>query len=543
MVEGLVSTIAWEALDQQKLPLLVKAFLFKNNKIIDTIETTTYGIGKFRLMPDANSIYTVKLVHSAFKDSVYLLPKATNSGVIINVPKAVVSDTLKFFLSSKSNQQLVLRVHNFQTCFISVPINMEVPRQSFKIPLNDIPKGLVTITITDKQDRPLAERIFFAHYDSQKQLDITSDKTVYDPREKISLKVKLTTSDDNAIVSVACVQNNRLSPSTFQDISSFTYLTNELSQLPVQINGNPLADKDYMEQILLVKGWRRYNWQGLLEASEKIDAFKKDSLTFNGTITHSEKNVQIKNLISFGSPRLLLIPTDSTGNFHINLDQIIEKPGTRLWLLLNNADRLKVKDNYLIKINDPYQVMNAKLSKLFNPEIPIIPSIIENNKQLILKNNERSIRLKEVVIGSKRDGFKANDCGDYICPFNIINCVNHVGFYSNTLPVIGRKYIKYSGRPETIVYTGCYVADESIFFQVKPIYLNKEFYLGDFSEPLEPAYFSTIYWSYAHILYGKKETDISFYSSDITGKFRVVLQGISNRDVVYGEYFFEVKGK
>ncbi len=543
MVAGLASTIAWEVVDQQKLPLLLKAFLFKNNKIVDTIETNTYGIGKFRLVPEANSNYTVKLIHSALKDSTYLIPKATNSGITIHVSEAVVNDTLKFVLRSNSPQQLILRVHNFQTCFISVPFNMELARQSFKIPLADIPKGLVTITISDNQDRPLAERMFFAHYSPQKQFDISSDKTVYSQREKITVKVKLKMPKENAIVSIACVQNSRLSPSNLQDISSFTYLTNELSQLPVQLNGNPLSDLSYMEQVLLVKGWRRYNWQDLLNAPEKTIPFKTDSLTFDGKLTHEEKKVEIKTIITFGSPRFLLIPVDSTGNFHINLSQLIEKPGTRLWLLLNNDDRLKVKDKYLIKVNDPYQVMNAKLAKRFNPEIPIIPSTIQNNKELVLKNNERSIRLKEVVIGAKKDGLNVNECGDYICPFNIINCINHVGYYANTLPVLGREYIKYSGRPDKVKYSGCYIADESIFFQVKPIYLNKEFYLGDFQDPLEPAYFSTIYWSYAHILNGQTETEISFYSSDITGRFRVVLQGISNQDVVYGEHFFEVTSK
>ena len=40
-----------------------------------------------------------------------------------------------------------------------------------------------------------------------------------------------------------------------------------------------------------------------------------------------------------------------------------------------------------------------------------------------------------------------------------------------------------------------------------------------------------------------KETNLSFYTSDITGKFRIVVQGITSNDVIYGEHFFEVKPK
>jgi len=34
-----------------------------------------------------------------------------------------------------------------------------------------------------------------------------------------------------------------------------------------------------------------------------------------------------------------------------------------------------------------------------------------------------------------------------------------------------------------------------------------------------------------------------FYTGDITGRFRVVVQGVTSRDVVYAEHFFEVKDR
>jgi len=43
------------------------------------------------------------------------------------------------------------------------------------------------------------------------------------------------------------------------------------------------------------------------------------------------------------------------------------------------------------------------------------------------------------------------------------------------------------------------------------------------------------------MLNANKETELNFYTSDITGRFRIVVQGITNKDVVYAEQFFEVK--
>ena len=71
----------------------------------------------------------------------------------------------------------------------------------------------------------------------------------------------------------------------------------------------------------------------------------------------------------------------------------------------------------------------------------------------------------------------------------------------------------------------------------------KEFYVNDYKDPNEPAIASTLYWNYGVLLKANEKKVISFYTSDISGKFKVILQGITNNDVVYKEYHFEVKPK
>lgn len=40
-----------------------------------------------------------------------------------------------------------------------------------------------------------------------------------------------------------------------------------------------------------------------------------------------------------------------------------------------------------------------------------------------------------------------------------------------------------------------------------------------------------------------KETELSFYTSDIPGKFRIVVQGVTDKDVVYAEAYYEAEKK
>jgi hypothetical protein len=75
-----------------------------------------------------------------------------------------------------------------------------------------------------------------------------------------------------------------------------------------------------------------------------------------------------------------------------------------------------------------------------------------------------------------------------------------------------------------------------------PIYTKKEFYVDAHAEPLEPAFESTLYWNHGLIL-GRAAKELEFYTGDITGKFRIVVQGMSTTDVLYGQYTIEVKAK
>ncbi len=548
LVSGLSSKVAWEVKDQQNQPVALKAFLFKNQEVIDTIETSSYGIGKFMLKPQIGTTYTVKLIHSNLADSTYYLPKATDEGLTLMLQNAIAEDTLRINLKSTKKQSLTLLVHNFKESFLNFPFQLKNENSLLKLPLNTIPKGLTTLTVLDSLNRPLVERIFFAHYSAAEKITINTDQSIYKQREKVTLKLNLKL-DDNAVVSIAAVQNNRLSLQKTNDIESYTYLTNELSSLPISSSGIAYKDRNYLEQVLLVKGWRRYTWQGLNAITAADTASIVDTLKISGQVSKQKKEVKDSLIIgTMGGNGVSLINTSANGFFSLGEDQLITPPGKKLYVFVSGAKKLPYFTR--ISINDEFFILNQKLSKVVHHQQTNLPSNLTNNIELLLKNNEKSIRLKEVVITNKQDngfmhtkGLGPNACGDYVCRFNILNCPNHGGDSENRQPVKGRSYNSGGGK---ITYAGCSTisdADQNLFTLVKGIHLEKEFYQNDYKDPNEPAFFSTIYWNYSTLLNSKKATELSFYTSDITGKFRIVVQGVSNKDVVYAEHFFEVISK
>lgn len=545
LVIGLSTNVAWEVTDQQKQPIALKAFLYKEDQVIDTIETSSYGIGKFKFLAEKDAKYTVKLVHDNLADSIYHLPKALANGLVVNMEKSVIADSVQFTMKSNVGQKFNIRLHNFEESFMLFPFDMEYKTRAVKIALTDVPKGLVSLTISDTLNRPLAERLFFAHYDETQKINLAVEKPLYGQREKVNLNLQLPDSSQSALVSVAVVQDNRIDLKKSNDIISYTYLKNELDKIPANLNGIAIKDKDYMEQLLLVKGWRRYTWQDL--PSKEIE-HKKDSLAINSIVTRNNKPWKTEVKIgAFGDEKIRLGSTDLSGIFNLYHPDFIAEYGKKMFLFVNENN----KDAFRIKIEDQFVSKTSLLAKTETLVQAIIPSNLVNNSQMVLKGNEKAIRLKEVVISNKNNNSfnyaqgspGTNACGDYVCVYNILNCRNHThGSPGNTQPVAGRTYMS-DGRQ--IIYHECKVSAEieGTFVKFDGIRHPKEFYLNDYKDPQEPAFFSTLYWNYGTVLKGKEKTELSFYTSDITGKFKVIMQGVSNKDVIYAEQSFEVKPK
>ena len=128
--------------------------------------------------------------------------------------------------------------------------------------------------------------------------------------------------------------------------------------------------------------------------------------------------------------------------------------------------------------------------------------------------------------------------------FGIFNCPNHKGFANNTIPKVGRYYL-IKGR--LTKYFGCVVPvvkdNADLLKTIEGIKYNKEFYGSDYSvlNPSQPEYYSTIFWKNLVRVSSLNPIQLSFYTSDITGSFKVIVEGITQNDVVHREMEFTVK--
>jgi len=583
LIAGVESKVGIETTMSNGSPLSVKGILYKNDIPVDTIYTADNGLASFRITPNSGDNFLMKLFDRNKQAFEFSLPEILANGVAISMEGALTGDTAIFNISSSIPKYLQVYIHNDANLFGSVSVDATQENKKIKLILNDMPTGIVTITVTDDSGRPLAERLFFAHFFKRPSTTATTDTSTYSRHAKVTLKVKLDDFENNSltgIVSIACVQANRLTNASRNDIETYVYLKHLFENIPPTM-GRQIENEMYMENLLLIKGWRRYTWQTLMKAS--LDsAVQLQSIPITGR-TYIEERISKKavELIIIRDSSLDLFSTEKEGRFVLNPIAISIQEGRKVFMSVNNNTYAKknelrafynidtqldlykgtFKNNKInnemkfnIEINNPQKAILNDLIPFFN-FIPFVTSTnYINDKELNDQEIPGLTRLKEVVIKSKKDnllkgifgsGMGPNDCGDYICQEGILNCPYHYDDIMNRTPVKGEWYWVPSTNynPDKKPYYGCEIVKKQTAINIPGVYLTREFYGVEQKQKdvAVPEYLSTIFWKPGVIINTEKNTEFSFYTSDITGNFKVIIQGVTdNKDVVYKEINFKV---
>ncbi|RYY06061.1 MAG: hypothetical protein EOP43_07365, partial [Sphingobacteriaceae bacterium] len=175
LVNNLVSHVGWEVKTSAGLPLTTTGILFRNNEPVDTLTTDSYGLGKFVLVPQTGSKYSVKLLNHP--DTAYHLPVARTTGLVLMVNKSMANDTVSIRLQSSYDINVFLNVHNYQEHFFTEVIPLKALQlRRVNIVLATLPKGLAEVTLSDSLGHPYAERLFFAHYNQRNLLNLKTEK-------------------------------------------------------------------------------------------------------------------------------------------------------------------------------------------------------------------------------------------------------------------------------------------------------------------------------------------------------------------------------
>lgn len=547
LVDGNTCYAGIEIKNGSNLPVATEGQLLEDGRPVASFTTDELGAGIIKFTPTAGKTYRLQLDNENLKLEPNVFPSVAPTGFSLHIDNAVIrNDVIVAQISIPAGDTCHLVVHNYRNVFYSATIVARNKQAALRIAAADMPEGVVTLTLFNRDGKPRVERAVYIKRSEPLRVQMTADSASYHNRSKVQLKIKISNSQGqpvkNAFFSLACVLGSRLDTTRTIDIIRYNQFDRFLPAMMGMPGGRYLEMQENIERILLTRFWTKYKWDYVAQVQvpqqkEELDC-DAGYVLFNGRKV--KKSLQ---MVLAGGRQSHVFTTDSNGYFKLPYQTLRVDAGQKIRLLMPGDKDAKGR-NYSVQLCVRPGMFDHELSVRDYPVAGYIEAELTAREQQLLKKT-----MQAVVVTAKRQDdlevipvYKSVNCEDWVCMNNILNCRNHP---TGTVPVEGTRYY-YNGRIP-VRYEGCELKEgwnkAGAFVKlVNGISYPKEFYVADYAKfnPAAPEVLSTIFWSYKTITNEKGEATLHFSTNDLEGRFTCVLQGYSDEGPISARTSFKV---
>ena len=334
LIDNVSSIIAFKATNYLGKGCDVSGNIFSSKgDLITTFKSSHLGMGSFFLKPLPGLSYFSIFRSADSMDIKVDLPASFPKGVTLS---ASINQDKEILITTKTNSETLALVseHDLQLSISirkevinTIPLKIKSPVTSFVVPTGYLPDGILMLTLSTLKDLPLSERLIYIEREAPLNIQIETDKHLYNKREPVTLKIFL--SEDSIIertsnVSLAVVNETFINnPSKFpRTISSWFLLESDVRGFIEDPSyyfdpSNPVRLKD-LDLLLRTQGWRDFVW--------KYDTTyfpPENGFTVSGRLRNGNKNKPVEDSrVSIGifggkSTFIKSVPVDSTGRFKL----------------------------------------------------------------------------------------------------------------------------------------------------------------------------------------------------------------------------------
>ncbi|WP_300596433.1 hypothetical protein [Niabella sp.] len=459
-----------------------------------------------------------------------ILPDKSVNLTLLNT---ICEDTLQATITVNRPQNLLLAYQNLYSTTAEKSDPMLIQKQKkIALPLKDLAKGIHTLSLLNENGALLNQKQFFAHYEDRNRLSVQTEKNQFGTREKIAVTIDMKDGQGKpakALLTVACVNTNRLENDNRLLFPGYYYaqsLDEPYKTESIYTNRSLLGRM--LQQPVNASGTQRFTTEGLY----------KPQITTNIVFARDGKRVKEKLAVYIRSDTTdKFATTDNAGRFYPTPADLTVPEGRPFSVKAGNITKREMVSfmiPYAITITNP---MLKSMTYLEHPGLPLHrrePNNQTSNNQ-VLNDPYEAKMMKMVTVQSKffslsADETHRNNCGDYVCSYNILNCPAHLNDVNNTLPVKGGRYLTRAGGTYTI-YQGC---TENNLARINTPRVFTGMNENRLQNKEVPQYLSTLYWS--PFLQVSDKITLEFYSSDQPGRYKIIAEGIAeNGDILREE--------
>lgn len=407
--------------------------LSEKGDTISKFSTTHAGMGSCTFTPLADIDYKAMVVFKDGTKSVVDLPSVYEQGYVLSITHADTNivatiSANQITTSANPSKEILLAARNTGKLFYKEKIAMINGKATVVIGKSSFPNGITSITVYDDKLRPNAERLVYVeHKNQQYNLTVTTDQTVYQSKDKVTVTVTTTNASNEPVaanLSFAAVDESMLQ-STNTDIVSYTFLESEIKgnieNATAYFNPKNTQRLQQLDLLLRTQGWRNFLWRQIADTTYSIKFLPEAGISLSGKVqaTFGKKLLPNMNitLIAPGAKgsKLYFTQTDSTGKYYLDGLPLYGTQSIKI-----NSKNDKGKKGGIIELDSLNKASTNFLSVTTQQETKELTQFSEEAKKRWAtekKNLEKDVTMPGVVVNANtkpkvnRDGSVESNFG------------------------------------------------------------------------------------------------------------------------------------
>ena len=420
IIGGINNNIAFKSVDRFGFPVPVAGEVSDSKgTVVAVFEAIHDGMGKFQIVAQTGERYTASVVFNNSEKRKFELPIVKISGSSIQVLQGDKKIHVLVNREKVSDQSeapaFILGVINNEVVFRNdLPLSGNA---RMLIPSDKLTSGIMQLTLFTKENKPLSERLLFINNDEFYIKGKFLRETIsLNPRGKNQLAYALAdTMPGTFSVSVTDLEKELISEET-ENIIARNMLSGHLKGYihnpAYYFRNNDAKTKFHIDLLMLTHGWRRYNWDQVLNAKLPVMQFKDDDyITVKGTAYNAVNNKPLKNTSLTGfialkdsTNEFITVPVDEEGKFE--LTGLLFQDSAKFFF--QNSDpknRAAFVQMGSHGIRNGLNYIPSSLVGFVKPTVAPTPKLAEDVKNLYtsaFENDSKILVLKNVQLASVR---------------------------------------------------------------------------------------------------------------------------------------------
>jgi len=322
MIADLYNYVTFKATQHDGSPYdFTAAIKNSKNELTDSIRSIHNGMGMLKFTPEANETYTAEWKDNTGTYRRTALPVAQTKGILLHAQQ--LNNELHYLINNTAIadnlQQLTLVATMNQLVLYKAQIKMSSTAANGKINTAAFSTGILQVTILDKNNQPLTERIVFINnndYSFKATLNTVEKSITKRGKNKIEITVPDTISTNLSVaVYDAGLEQEQSGRNIYTDLLLQGDLKGDVYDARWYFNTNTPEAKEYLDLVMQTNGWRRYNWDKIIADKMPAIIYPRDNyLSIYGKAEDNKKQGLANQLIN-----LIVQTKDSSKQWYLPL--------------------------------------------------------------------------------------------------------------------------------------------------------------------------------------------------------------------------------